>query len=162
MSCHIGVNQLTSTALPGGSHKWVKPIKLSEKCVSLQCASHSTAHYGNEGQQLSKKGFLTHLEPAVFLDVVNSIFLVSNSLNRVLFAESLHQCYSRPEIEPFRFFGLVFLKCLTFLLKLNHPQSSLKCCYHFQTWVTVTVTLMSWMSWCNRLRHWMTWQRIRN
>ena len=156
MSCHFCVNQLTSTALPCGGLKWVKPIKLVKNWVSWQSASHSTPHYGNECQQSS------NLEPAVFLDVVNSIFLVSNSLNRVLFAESLHQCNSRPEMKPFRFFVLLFLKCLTFLLKLNHPQSSLKCCYHFQTWVTVTVTLLSWMSWCNRLRHWMTWQRIRN
>ena len=100
-------------------------------CITLNSQHLITVMRVNNCQK--KEGFLSHLEPAVFLDVVNSIFLVSNSLNRVLFAESLHQCYSRPEIEPFRFFGLVFLKCLTFLLKLNHPQSSLKCCYHFQT-----------------------------
>ena len=97
----------------------------------------NTSHFGNECQcseKYLKKGIsFSHLEPAVLLNVMHSIFLVSNSLDRVLLAESLHEGNSRPEINPFRFFVLLFLKCLTFLLKLNHPQSSVKCCYHFQT-----------------------------
>ena len=38
----------------------------------------------------------TNLEPSVFADVMNPVFLVSDSLHRVLFAESLHQRHCGP------------------------------------------------------------------
>ena len=114
-----------------------KTDKVQLRKIECHCSMHLTAHYGNECQcceKYLKRGiYFSHLEPAVLLNVMHSIFLVSNSLHRILLAESLHQGDCRPEIDPFRFFVLLFLKCLTFLLKLNHPLSSVKCCYPFQT-----------------------------
>ncbi len=41
--------------------------------------------------------YVVYLEPAVFLDVLNSVLLVSEPLSRVVPAKLLHDCHGSPK-----------------------------------------------------------------
>ena len=77
----------------------IKVTQLLSHCISITAAKFNNFDFDvfvfSQWKHLYRDGD-TNLEPSVFADIVNPVFLVSDSLHWVLLTESLHQGHSGP------------------------------------------------------------------